>query len=288
MRARNREINIFNMSLLDILTGMLGAFLFLMLGLVPYYSKVVKGAIVSKEDQQRLEQLKKMLDQNTPLTSGQIEELKGELQRLSDQNNQLRAANDQLNSELSQAKTDLKSTQDERDFYRTDRAIMSLTSVWGTDATDVDVMVKTPSGQVFAPKKQKLFGHDIFASGEDSHGIGKDGKPFRTLNEGIIFPLREDGDYLVFYRIPPNADPASYASLFGTYAVRDLQWEKETSGNAISYSDFLPPAHANIATSPGLWAWTIFNYDTSNRKLSFKNLPPNLPDGIRVPKKLQP
>lgn len=39
MRAKNREINIFNMSLLDILTGMLGAFLFLMLGLIPYYSR---------------------------------------------------------------------------------------------------------------------------------------------------------------------------------------------------------------------------------------------------------
>ena len=40
MRSRNREVNIFNMSLLDILTGMMGAFLFLMLGMVPYYSKV--------------------------------------------------------------------------------------------------------------------------------------------------------------------------------------------------------------------------------------------------------
>ncbi len=42
MRARNREVNIFNMSLLDILTGMLGAFLFLMLGLVPYYTRAKK------------------------------------------------------------------------------------------------------------------------------------------------------------------------------------------------------------------------------------------------------
>jgi hypothetical protein len=40
MRARNREVNIFNMSLLDILTGMMGAFLFLMLGMVPYYAQV--------------------------------------------------------------------------------------------------------------------------------------------------------------------------------------------------------------------------------------------------------
>lgn len=38
MRPRSREINIFNMSLLDVLTGALGAFLFLALGLIPYYT----------------------------------------------------------------------------------------------------------------------------------------------------------------------------------------------------------------------------------------------------------
>src|SRR5437762_11198923 len=37
MKARNREINIFNMSLLDILCGALGAFCFMMLVLFPYY-----------------------------------------------------------------------------------------------------------------------------------------------------------------------------------------------------------------------------------------------------------
>ena len=37
MRARSREINIFNMSLLDILCGALGAFCFMMLVLLPYY-----------------------------------------------------------------------------------------------------------------------------------------------------------------------------------------------------------------------------------------------------------
>ncbi len=39
MRPRNREINIFNMSLLDILCGALGAFCFMMLTLFPYYTK---------------------------------------------------------------------------------------------------------------------------------------------------------------------------------------------------------------------------------------------------------
>ena len=37
MKSRNREINIFNMSLLDILCGALGAFCFMMIVLLPYY-----------------------------------------------------------------------------------------------------------------------------------------------------------------------------------------------------------------------------------------------------------
>ena len=36
MRARPREVNIFNMSLLDILCGALGAFCFMMLVALPY------------------------------------------------------------------------------------------------------------------------------------------------------------------------------------------------------------------------------------------------------------
>ena len=39
MRRRNREVNIFNMSLLDILCGALGAFCFMMLALFPDHLK---------------------------------------------------------------------------------------------------------------------------------------------------------------------------------------------------------------------------------------------------------
>src|SRR5579863_9046812 len=39
MKPRNREVNIFNMSVLDLLTGALGAFCFLTLALFPSYYK---------------------------------------------------------------------------------------------------------------------------------------------------------------------------------------------------------------------------------------------------------
>ena len=39
MRPRNREINIFNLSMLDVICGSLGTFILLMIILLPYYKK---------------------------------------------------------------------------------------------------------------------------------------------------------------------------------------------------------------------------------------------------------
>lgn len=51
MKARNREVNIFNMSVLDLLTGALGAFCFLTLALFPSYFKVVGASAASKVEE---------------------------------------------------------------------------------------------------------------------------------------------------------------------------------------------------------------------------------------------
>lgn len=39
MKPRNREINIFNLSMLDVISGAMGAFLIIMVILLPYYNK---------------------------------------------------------------------------------------------------------------------------------------------------------------------------------------------------------------------------------------------------------
>lgn len=52
MARRKREINIFNMSLLDILCGALGAFCFMMLPLLPSY-KPPGAETATRETQQK-------------------------------------------------------------------------------------------------------------------------------------------------------------------------------------------------------------------------------------------
>src|SRR5256885_10321776 len=59
MRAHPREVNIFNMSLLDILCGALGAFCFVMLVALPYY---VIGSPDRARSQQRTQELLKDIE----------------------------------------------------------------------------------------------------------------------------------------------------------------------------------------------------------------------------------
>src|SRR3954471_5944747 len=115
MRAKNREINIFNMSLLDILTGMLGAFLFLMVGLVPYYAKVMNSQLITAEEKAKIDELKKLLEKGLkgPLTAEEAEELKKELDRLEAQNARLLSENDDLKDQVDKLQNDLQQAKDD-------------------------------------------------------------------------------------------------------------------------------------------------------------------------------
>ncbi len=115
MRTRNREINIFNMSLLDVLSGALGAFMFMMLSFVPYYNIVIQNKLTPTEQQKEKEDLKDKLaalEQKNRDLDKRIEDLtealtkagKGdvtaeELAKLEEENNRLRKEIEKLKAE---------------------------------------------------------------------------------------------------------------------------------------------------------------------------------------------
>src|SRR5207248_10445888 len=105
------EVNIFNMSLLDILCGALGAFCFMMLVLLPYYHPPESAPNLRKEQAdtdellKELEQLKtatadpellKKLQDLIEKLKLQIRQLQGELNQYATENQQLRADKQQL------------------------------------------------------------------------------------------------------------------------------------------------------------------------------------------------
>ncbi len=124
MRARRREINIFNMSLLDILCGALGAFCFMMLVALPYYKppgseKNLREA--QAETQRLLHDLEKMKDRMSDpkavaemedlirrleaqikVLQGQVNILSAEKEELQRRVTQLSAENEQFKSQITQ------------------------------------------------------------------------------------------------------------------------------------------------------------------------------------------
>ena len=115
MRARPREVNIFNMSLLDILCGALGAFCFMMLVALPYY---IVGTPDRARSQQRTEELLKDLDKlrermSDPAQAEElrrlIDEMTAQIKQLEGQVNQYAYEKEQLTKENEQyAATDKK------------------------------------------------------------------------------------------------------------------------------------------------------------------------------------
>lgn len=122
MRARAREVNIFNMSLLDILCGALGAFCFMMLVLLPYYKPPSSSADLRQEQAntddllRQLEKLKeaakdsefaKQLQDLVEKLQQQVKQLQGEVNQYAAQNDQLTAENTKLKDENQRQKNDL-------------------------------------------------------------------------------------------------------------------------------------------------------------------------------------
>lgn len=111
MRARAREVNIFNMSLLDILCGALGAFCFMMLVLLPYYKPPADAddlrqqQATTDELMKKLEKLKeqakdsalaKQLQDLVQQLQDQIKQLQGQVNQFASENQQLKTQNDAL------------------------------------------------------------------------------------------------------------------------------------------------------------------------------------------------
>ena len=105
MRKRgSKEINVFNVAMLDVLTGALGAFMFLMLGFLPFYNVVMQVGGIEKV----LELIK---NQNEDLTD-QLEDAKRRIKELEDEVALLKKQIEELKKENEELREKLKKIAD--------------------------------------------------------------------------------------------------------------------------------------------------------------------------------
>lgn len=154
MKARSREVNIFNMSLLDILCGALGAFCFMMLVLFPYWKpKGMTAEDLAKKYQQ---------------VSQEMEQLKREMAKIPGAGG-LQERINRLQQNFQQQQRELEKAKAENDNLKMRRP-MVIGMNWSTASHKVDLYVryrgKTQGGQEMEkpdPNKSqsRLFSGDL-------------------------------------------------------------------------------------------------------------------------------
>lgn len=149
MRPRNREINIFNLSMLDVICGSLGTFILLMIILLPYYKKD------NINYQQEIQQIQQQLDASR-------QQAQAALARASAAENQAQAALDRAQDAEHRAEQMLTKT------------FLVVYIRWSTPNQDVDLHVVDPSGAEFFYQKKMFPGRTGELSEDSQVGPGNE------------------------------------------------------------------------------------------------------------------
>jgi hypothetical protein len=187
MRSRNREINIFNLSMLDVIAGAMGAFLIVMVVLMPFYKKQAPDKpMVTVEAAQALQNA---LDDATAVAAQAQTEAQAARTQAANAQAEAQAAQTALAEEQAQnaaLQQDLKKT------------FVLVHIHWPGEGVDIDLHVIDPRGNELYWDHRTAPDATGNLSLDSIHGPG---------NEVFIDNKAQPGDYkviLVFYGIHGN------------------------------------------------------------------------------------
>ncbi len=212
MRSRSREINIFNMSLLDILSGALGAFCFLMLALFPYY----KPSHLSAEDQktyQDAEQMQRKIQQLEDALRRQSGAASAEMmQRMEQALEQAREQLAQTQQQLSRTRAEMEQAEQQAQNQgsgQKENPVMTIQDWWPSDEPRIDMYVQeagaTSNGQTapaFDPTRSE---GGFFPT---TYLLGRPGSESWTLTYIVA------GNYPVYYRFHNASDATGTVTIY--------------------------------------------------------------------------
>lgn len=182
MKSRNREVNIFNMSLLDILCGTLGAFCFLMLALLPDHIK-------AKQLQEQIARMGTSEGKDAEARARQAEE------------------------EARQAKRRAEEAEEKARKARAQQSLAYFQVAWN-GPQDIDLWLKMPDKKWVVPKKAQVPKDKFFAEvGDVTKGPAKE----QAWLTDIAYP----GDvYELHAKLQSAGGSAGRVQITGYIAVR--------------------------------------------------------------------
>lgn len=212
MRTRTREVQIFNMSLIDILCGALGAFCFMMLVLLPYYKPANEDLRKQEANtQDLLKQLEKLKD--AAKDSALAQDMTEMIRRLEEQLRQMQGLLNQLTAENDTLKKENQSLADKNESLTEENLKQALT----LNSRRPFVTL------VSAASQQRL---ELYLQKEDVIGGLKSNPPFdptlplqRPFSEGDVKAYSPGSAAWMVRDIAPNARYKVYVKLVNVDAA---------------------------------------------------------------------
>jgi hypothetical protein len=197
MRSRNREINIFNLSMLDVIAGAMGAFLIVMVVLMPFYKKQAPATptppMVTVETAQALQSA---LDNATAAAAQAQTEAQAARTQAANAQAEAQAAREQAAAaQTALAEQQVQNAAMQQDLKKT---FVLVHIHWPGEGVDIDLHVIDPRGNEFYWEHRTTSGATGNLSLDSIQGPG---------NEVFIDNKAQPGDYkvmLVFYGIHQN------------------------------------------------------------------------------------
>lgn len=197
MKPRNREINIFNLSMLDVISGAMGAFLIIMVILLPYYKK-------DTIDYQRELQQSRAAEESARKAA----QAAANAQRVAEET----ARKAEAASQAAQADA-------QQNRQRADAAVQQLAKTfllvhiqWDTKFQDVDLHVVDPSGMEFSYEHRTHPGRSGALSVDSQFGPG---------NEVWSNQSASPGNYKVYANLYNNRGVNDTPTVTGSVIHRD-------------------------------------------------------------------
>ena len=235
MRSRNREINIFNLSMLDVIAGAMGAFLIVMVLLLPYYRKKATEPSIPTETvtelQRELNNARNQVNQAQTTIRSEAERADRAEQaardaqaKLENAQNQLeqaqadaRAANERATraeQESQNARSELEARQAQISSLQRElnKTFLLVHIHWPTMGPDIDLHVVDPNGNDFNWQNRTVSGSTGNLSVDSLIGPG---------NEVFTDSKATPGNYKVYVHFFNVHTTVQETTVFGSIVFKD-------------------------------------------------------------------
>ncbi len=215
MRRRNRDINVFNLSMLDVISGALGAFLLLVAVLIPWYKKPL--AEENRQLRQRVAELEAALEQ----TRSERDQARARQAAAEAERDRARAERDQARADNASAAAALEQVRRERDAARAEarrledrlsKTFLVVLVKWSTARQDVDLHVVDPTGAEFYYQAKRIAGRPGELTEDDTDGPGHE-----------IWSIQQapPGEYKIYYNLFSRKGNPENPTVTGRVFYRD-------------------------------------------------------------------